>query len=101
MIVEIAIPEDDVQYVSRGLAADVQLDSYPHDHWHGTVTRIHPRAEIRDNRNVFVAEFTLANPHGKLRPGMLGRARILGPRRPLFWRLFHKPWHWLRFRLGC
>ena len=100
MTVEIAIPEDDIQYVSRGFQAGIRLDSYPDVSWQGVLSRIHPRAEIRDNRNVFVAEFTLANPDERLRPGMLGRARIIGPRRPLFWNLFHKPWQWLRFRLG-
>ena len=35
----------------------------------------------------------------RFRPGMSGSARIDGPKRPLGWNLFHKPWEFLVSRL--
>jgi hypothetical protein len=40
---------------------------------------------IRDNRNVFVAEARVAQPHGWIRPGMQGTAQIDVGRRPVWW----------------
>ena len=53
--------------------------------------RIHPRAELRDDENVFVAEVQLANADGSLRPGMRGTARVESERRPLGWILLRRP----------
>ncbi len=100
MIVEIAVPEDDVAYVKAGDEVVVRLDAYPEQRWTGTVAKIHPRAEIRDEQNVFVAELTFKNQNSLLRPGMNGHAKITGPRRPLAWNLFHKPWNWAVAALG-
>jgi biotin carboxyl carrier protein len=100
MIVEIAVPEEDVAYVKAGDEVVVRLDAYPERRWTGTVSKIHPRAEIREDRNVFVAELTFENPDRLLRPGMNGHAKVTGPRRPLAWNLFHKPWSWAVAALG-
>jgi RND family efflux transporter MFP subunit len=95
MLVEVAIPEDEISSVAEGLDVSVRLDAYPGRDWHATLSKIHPRAEIRQSQNVFVAELQLQNNDRSLRPGMSGRARIVGPRRSLAWNLFHKPADWL------
>lgn len=100
MVVEMAIPQDDIRFVRKNLPVNVQLDSHAGETWQLTVDRLQPRAELRDQQSVFVGTALLANQDGKLRPGMEGHARILGARRPLGWLLFHKPWEALRTWMG-
>lgn len=100
MLVELAVPEEDVTFVEVGSQVRVQLDAYGGERWTGQVVRVHPRSEIRDERNVFVAELMFDNPDGRLRPGMNGTAKITGPRRPLAWNLFHKAWERMAVALG-
>lgn len=100
MLIELAVPEEDVAYVMEGADVRVQLDAYGGRRWTGVVERVHPRSEIRDDRNVFVAELKFENTEGLLRPGMNGTAKITGPRRPLAWNLFHKAWDKLAVALG-
>ncbi len=90
MIVEIAIPEDDIRFVTSRMCVDIRLDAFPFERWSATLDRISPRSELKDNENVFIGEATIPNPGGKLRPGMRGKARITTIRRPLGWNLFHK-----------
>ncbi len=92
MTLELAVPEDDLAFVQEGAAASVRLEAYPSREWTGFVARIHPRGEIRNGRTVFIAELTLDNTLGRLRPGMNGTGKIVGPRQPLAWNLFHKAW---------
>ncbi len=100
MIVEIAIPEADIAYVESGREVTIVLDAYPRKDWAGRLTRIHPRSEIREHEHVYIAELRLKNDFGLLRPGMRGRAEVVGPQRALAWNLFHKPWERLLFWLG-
>jgi multidrug resistance efflux pump len=92
MVVELAVPEDDVAYVGPQSQVRFRLDAYPGRRWEGAVEKIHPRAEQQEGRQVFVAEFDLDNGDQRLKPGMSGRARITSRLRPLFWVLFHKAW---------
>ena len=91
VVIEIAIPEEEIQFVQNGLEAVVHLDTYPRHDWRGTICTLHPRSESKDDRNVFVAEVRLDNPHDRLRPGMSGRAEVITGRHPLAWNLLHKP----------
>jgi RND family efflux transporter MFP subunit len=95
MIVELAIPEEEIWYVGENLNATVHLDAYPQHEWTASITKIHPRAEVRQSRNAFIGELQVENNGGTLRPGMNGKAKIAGPRRALAWNLFHKPADWL------
>ncbi len=100
MIVEVAIPEEDIAYVSNGLDVRITLDAYPSKEWSGILEKIHPRAEVVDNEHVFIGEVFLENSYELLHPGMRGRAKINCPDRPLGWNLFHKPWEKLTFWVG-
>ena len=42
----------------------------------GSRRKVHPRSEIRDSQNIFVAEIALDESDLRLRPGMKGRAKI-------------------------
>ncbi len=92
MLVEVAVPEDQVQYVQSGQEVVLRLDAHADSKWTAHVSKIHPRAEMRDDRNVFIAESVLQDSRGVLRPGMKGRAKLTGPRRTLAWNLFHRPY---------
>ncbi len=92
MLVEVRIPEREIRCAEVGMTVDFEFDAFPFRTFTGTLQRIHPRAELIDNHSVFVAEFEIANPDGRLRPGMVGRARIRGARFPLGWNLFHHAW---------
>ncbi len=100
LLVEIAIEDREINYVREGAEVEVRLEAYPWRKWRGQIANIFPRSEIRDDRNVFVAEVPLDNTDRQLRPGMKGRATIISAPRPLVWNLFHKPCETLLLWLG-
>jgi hypothetical protein len=100
MIVEIAVPEEDVRHVRTGQTVDIVLDAFPRERFQGSLARIHPRSEVKETEHVFIAEFELENPLQLLRPGMGGSAKITTDRHPLVWNLFHKPWEKALYWMG-
>lgn len=92
MVVEASIPEADITHTEVGQAVEISLDAFPGESWSGTIARIHPRSEIREQEHVFVAEVELENSSGRLRPGMIGRTSISTSWQPIGWIAFHKPW---------
>lgn len=100
MIAELAIPEVDIPHVYKGQQVVLHMEASSQGPLRATVTRVRPRAEIREQQNVFIAEVQLTNSDGSLRPGMQGTARVVGPRRTVAWNLFHKPWQSLCLWLG-
>ncbi len=92
MLVEILVPQDEVDHVKPGQMARIRFDAMPHRHFAAEIERVSPSAETRNQGSVFVAEVSLDNPNGTLRPGMEGRTRVATSRRPILWCLFHKPW---------
>jgi biotin carboxyl carrier protein len=91
MVVEVSIAEDDYAYIQPGMPAIIQLDAFPLRRFHASIKRVHPRAELRDDANVFIAEVVLDNASVGFRPGMRGKARIEADRYPLGWSLFRRP----------
>lgn len=91
LVLEVAIPEEDIRHVDVGMSINLQLDSMPSQTITATVLRIHPKAELRDHENVFIAEAEIANDELLFRPGMRGSSLVSTGRRPLGWNLFHKP----------
>ena len=89
MIVEVAIPEHEWSSVRAGMPVKFQLHALPGETKQGVLDRVHPRAELRDQDNVFIAEAVIEDPDGLLRPGMRGRSWIAGDRHPWGWNLFH------------
>ncbi len=100
MVVEIAVPDEEISHVADGQEAVIRLDAYPGETWRAKLANLQPRAEIRDHENVFVAEVPLDNSSGMLRPGMKGRAKVVTPHKTLGWILFHRPWNYLTKSLG-
>jgi len=100
MLVEMAIPQEDIRFVKPTLSVNVQLDSLAGETWELKVDRVRPRAEIRDQHSVFIATALMENEEAMLRPGMEGHAWVLCPKRPVGWLLFHKPWDAMRSWTG-
>lgn len=86
MRIELEIPEDEVHQVAAGNRAQLRLNSSLFQAIEGKVTVIYPEAEIREEKNCFVAIVEIENKAGQLRPGMRGTAVVYGPRRPYLYR---------------
>jgi multidrug efflux pump subunit AcrA (membrane-fusion protein) len=93
MIVEIEIRDEDIAHVEVGQKVAVKLDAYPGKVWVGTIEKIHPRSEIRDSKNVFIAEVSLGEDGETLHPGMKGTATVTTSSHTLLWIGFHKAWY--------
>jgi multidrug resistance efflux pump len=100
MIIEVAVPEEDIRWVREGMSIRLQLEAMPATVIHASVARLYPRAELKNHDNVFIVEAEIGNEKGLLRPGMRGNAEIHSDRHPLGWNLFHKPAAWLVGWLG-
>lgn len=96
MVVEIAIREEDAAFVHHGQKISLLLHALPSENIEALISKVNPRAETRDGRNVFIAEATITNQTENFRPGMKGEAVIIADRMPLFWALFRKPWNAVR-----
>jgi RND family efflux transporter MFP subunit len=100
MTIEVRIPEREIAYVQPGQTVDVTLDAFPGRHWPATFAEVHPRAQVHEGEQVFLAEIDVPNEHELLRPGMRGQARIRTASRPLGWNLFHHAWEKLAMWAG-
>ena len=100
MIAEIAIPQDEVSHVQKGMPVDLRFDAFPGQSWSGELVKVHPRAELRDQSTVFIAEVYLENADNRLSPGMSGRAKIEAKNRSVGWILFHRSANALAQRIG-
>ena len=96
----IDIPKREIRHVRTGMTVDFSLEALPDRVLQGTLVWIHPRAELIENENVFIAHMELENPDFLCRPGMHGRARIRSDRHPLIWNYLHTPYYALRYSLG-
>ena len=96
MLVEVEIDEAEIRYVKPGQQVQVRFDSFPFEKFSGSIVRIHPRAEIRDDKSVFIADVEIPNDQEMLRPGMKGRCRIQSSWYPVGWNLFHRSYESVR-----
>ena len=99
MRVEVAIPSNEIAQVQVGYEAKIWIDGQEDEPLSGKITKIHPRSETRDAKNVFIAELEFDNEDERLRPGMNGSVRVDCARRSLGWSMFHKPINYVRSRL--
>lgn len=67
----IAISENDMALVHKGMPVEVTLDAYPGETFEGRVERVYPTVDTATR--TFVAEVRIANPTEKLKPGMFAR----------------------------
>ena len=96
---EVAIPSDELMHVEPGMTVQVRIDGEDEGQIEGTISRIQPRSETRDEQNVFVAEVIVPNPDGALKPGMEGSARVLSHQYTIGWNVCHRAWERLVTRI--
>ena len=97
MTVEMRIPEVDARHVEAGQTARMKFSSYPFRTWEGQIVRVHPRSELVQDANVFIAEVELDNEDGRLRPGMKGWGKVAAGWKPLGWVWLHHAWERVRY----
>ena len=90
MIAELHVPESEVRFIEDGMTSKVVLDAFPNTVTVATLQRVHPRAELIDHENVFIAELRLQNESKRLRPGMRGEVKISTSMKSIGWIIFHK-----------
>lgn len=95
MLVHMAISVDDIRYVSPNQRLSIIFDAYPNEIVEEKITKIHPRATIRDGQQVFILEANIENTTGRFRPGLKGRGRVYVGTETLGWVIFHKAWEHL------
>lgn len=103
VMVEIEVPETDVNNSNIGASVILKLWSAPDESITGTVTRISPIAEERDFGRVVRVTVEVPNPDGKLTRNMTGYGKIIVGDRPV-WEVFTRVfvrffliemWSWL------
>ncbi len=99
VIAEIAIPAEDLPHIRDGAAVQLRLEGLAEKR-SAVIRDIHPRSEVRDQQNVFIAEVVLDNVDRQLQPGMFGSAQVESTPKRLAWILLHKPWERLQVWLA-
>lgn len=93
---ELEVPESAVDELAPELAGVFASYARPETAYPFSVSRVLATAEVRDTRNVFIAEAHLRAKDPGIRPGMDGFANIhVGPRK-VWWVALHRAIDWLR-----
>ncbi|NIR58394.1 MAG: efflux RND transporter periplasmic adaptor subunit [Gammaproteobacteria bacterium] len=77
--VDFSLPEREFRKIATGQKVLLDVDAYPGEVFEGEITALSPGIDT-DTRNVRVRA-TLANPDGRLRPGMFAQVRARLPAR--------------------
>lgn len=70
----INVSEGDFTKIRKGMPVDITLDTYPGEHFQGTVYLIHPTVD--PSTRTFTVEITIPNAGDKVLPGMFARAGL-------------------------
>jgi RND family efflux transporter MFP subunit len=89
---ELSVPAEDYFHVRPGQSVSVSFDDFDGETLEGQIVRIRPRSEVRNDKNVFIAELEVPSPDLRLRPGIDGSATIIGDKHSIAWNTFHKAW---------
>ena len=77
--VMINVNEADISVVKKGMPVEIELDAFPGETFSGRITRVAPAVDSATR--TFPVEVLIANPGGKILPGMFARVQInLGQR---------------------
>jgi multidrug resistance efflux pump len=95
----LAVPAGEVRNVAPGMEVRIRLEAETDFRGNATLETVSPVSSIHEAKNVFLGTTTMDETGELLRPGMMGKARIVCAPRRLGWILFHRPLDWLRLRL--
>ncbi|HWC66227.1 MAG TPA: efflux RND transporter periplasmic adaptor subunit [Thermoanaerobaculia bacterium] len=96
---EIAIPESETGFLRAGEPVDLKLNAFPTRTFHGTVERIGAAVHQEGEERFLVVEARFDNPGSAIRPGMLGKGKVVTQRHSLGFAVFRKPARYLWARL--
>lgn len=99
LLLEVEVDQGDVAYMSVGQEGRFTTKARPNVSIPFTVSKVRPMSEVRGGHSVYVAEATVPNAEGWLRPGMEGAAKVNVGRRNILWVYSRKLVNWLRLRL--
>jgi GAF domain-containing protein/biotin carboxyl carrier protein len=99
VVLETAVPEDDIGLVALGQEVWLKANAFPSRKFIGRVTRISPQATTEQGARVFIVRAEIENLDQSLRVGMLGRAKILTGERSVGYVLLHGPARWLQKKI--
>lgn len=77
LYVDFFVPEQSIPKIALGQPVQIVVAAYPTQTFPGTISAINPKVE-NSTRNVQVRA-TLANPDGKLLPGMFASLQVMLP----------------------
>lgn len=97
--VRLAVPASEVRHVAPGMEVRIRLEAETDFRGNASLETVAPVSTIHEAKNVYLGTTTLQEQGDALRPGMMGKARILCSPQRLGWILFHRPLDWLRLRL--
>ncbi|MEZ6109235.1 MAG: efflux RND transporter periplasmic adaptor subunit [Pirellulaceae bacterium] len=100
LIARVEIPEEYIQLVRVGALVHIELNDAVGTRIEAEVVRIHPRAEARQGRSVFVVDVASAQGALRAHPGMQGTAYVATVNRSIGWVLLHRPLYKLRQLTG-
>ena len=92
---EVAVPESEAGLLRVGESVRLKLNPFPTRVFRGSVARVGSQFRQEGEERFLIAEVRVENPHGTLRTGMLGKAKILDGRRPVAVALLRKPVRYL------
>ncbi|HWO88586.1 MAG TPA: efflux RND transporter periplasmic adaptor subunit [Gemmatimonadales bacterium] len=70
------VDETDIGKIRAGLRATITVDAYPNQPFQGSVLKIEPQSVSQQNVTMFPVIIRIANPEGRLRPGMSASVEI-------------------------
>ncbi len=98
-MLELEVPESGVSDVGAGLTGWFASHARPEETLVCRITRVQPSAQLRRDRNVFVAEAEVDIQAPWMRPGVEGVASIDAGRRRVWWVLLHRMVDYVRLKL--
>jgi hypothetical protein len=93
------VPDDAISDISEGQEGTLVAVGRPSRKIPFVVTRIHPMAEVVNQRNVFRVQAQLQAQHEWMRPGMEGMAKISVGKKTYLWIGTRRVVNWLRMKL--
>jgi HlyD family secretion protein len=81
LFVNAEVDEADIGRVQVGQKAEIEVDTFPDEVFHGRVTQVYPRGEDVENITIFRVRIEVEDPDEALRPEMTAEASVLVDRR--------------------
>ncbi|MBI4165262.1 MAG: efflux RND transporter periplasmic adaptor subunit [Acidobacteria bacterium] len=78
MAVEMNVPENDIVLIRPGARVALKLNSLPTETIMGVAERVSLQTITAEGEQFFVTRALFPNPGGRIRPGMVGQAKITG-----------------------